>query len=179
MTEEIIIDGIDVSGCNFRLERDNKQKCECCHATGFGVICDCEAWHNCYYKQLKRLEQENKELKAYKDVNEDFKKAWDELNRKYTEVLELAKTNTDSNEYCLQELEKENKKLKEENITAQKEYWKLEQGNDFLAEKVRLYRSALEEIREYLNTLLSVDSDFPNTETYLRIQGKISEVLND
>lgn len=31
----------------------------------------------------KRLEQENKELKAYKDVNEDFKKAWDELNEKH------------------------------------------------------------------------------------------------
>ena len=60
---------------------------------------------NCYYKQLKRLEQENKELKAYKDVNEDFKKAWDELNKKYTEVLKLAKENADSNEYCLQELE--------------------------------------------------------------------------
>jgi predicted RNase H-like nuclease (RuvC/YqgF family) len=35
---------------------------------------------------IKRLEQENKELKAYKDVNEDFKKAWDELNEKYKQL---------------------------------------------------------------------------------------------
>ena len=34
-------------------------------------------------EQIEKLEQENRELKAYKDVNEDFKKAWDELNKKY------------------------------------------------------------------------------------------------
>ena len=70
MTEEkeiIYIDGVDVAGCNFRLERDNKQKCECCHATGFGVICDCEAWHNCYYKQLMFA---NKKLEAAKAETE-------------------------------------------------------------------------------------------------------------
>lgn len=61
--KEIIIDGVDVSECNFGLERNNQQKCECSHATGFGVICDCERWHNCYYKQLKRKEQECEELK--------------------------------------------------------------------------------------------------------------------
>lgn len=67
MTKEIIIDGVNVAGCNFRLEREDKQKCECTHATGFGVICDCENWHNCYFKQLKRLEQERDELKQVKD----------------------------------------------------------------------------------------------------------------
>lgn len=34
-------------------------------------------------KQLLCLEQENKALQAYKDINEDFKKAWDELNEKH------------------------------------------------------------------------------------------------
>jgi uncharacterized coiled-coil DUF342 family protein len=34
----------------------------------------------------KRLEQENKELQAYKDINEDFKKAWGELNEKYKQL---------------------------------------------------------------------------------------------
>jgi flagellar biosynthesis/type III secretory pathway chaperone len=46
----------------------------------------CENNPNCYYKQLKRLEQENKELEAYKDINEDFKKAWGELNEKYKQL---------------------------------------------------------------------------------------------
>ena len=64
--EQIIIDGVDVSECNFRLERDNQQKCECTHATGFGVICDCHSWQNCYYKQLSRktqiVEQQHKTI---------------------------------------------------------------------------------------------------------------------
>lgn len=34
----------------------------------------------------KRLEQENKALQAYKDINEDFKQAWDELNEKYKQL---------------------------------------------------------------------------------------------
>lgn len=36
--------------------------------------------------ELKRLEQENRALQAYKDINEDFKKAWDELNEKYKQL---------------------------------------------------------------------------------------------
>ena len=43
----------------------------------------------------------------------------------------------------------------------------------------RKFENALEEIKDYLNTLSSVDSDFTNTETYLRIQNKINEVLNE
>lgn len=34
---------------------------------------------NILFDNIKRLEQENAELKAYKDVNEDFKTAWEEL----------------------------------------------------------------------------------------------------
>ena len=55
--KQIIIDNCDVSGCNFLLKREDKILCECCHATGFGVICECEKWKTCYYKQLKRAEQ--------------------------------------------------------------------------------------------------------------------------
>lgn len=69
MTKQIIINGVDVSECNFRLERDNQQKCECSHATGFGVICDCEKWHNCDFKQLKRKEQKLKKIKDYCSKN--------------------------------------------------------------------------------------------------------------
>lgn len=116
------------------------------------------------------LEQENRELKAYKDVNEDFKKAWDELNKKYTEVLELAKTNADSNEYCLQELEKENKKLKRQ----KRELGNVAQGfiKDIDKEKLiaKKYRSALEEIREYCNS--------EHGSVYVIID-KINEVLNE
>lgn len=81
---KIIIDGIDVSDCNFRLERDNQQKCECCHATGFGVICDCEKWHDCYFKQQKRKEQEYED---YKIANAELEKENDEL-LKFKEMQE-------------------------------------------------------------------------------------------
>lgn len=103
MTEEIIIGKKDVASCNY--------------------------WKACdYYKQLKRLEQENKELK--------------ELNIEYDEELAIEKLSHKSD-----------------------------------LETLECYRSALEEIRTYLNTLSSIDNDFPNTETYLRIQTKINEVI--
>lgn len=54
MTEEIIIDGINVAGCVQLVE-------EPFYPCGLGG--ECKDWENCYYKQLKRLEQENKELK--------------------------------------------------------------------------------------------------------------------
>ena len=66
MTEEIIIDGVNVAECYWKckdgdcamyyadLSADNNE-------LEFGF--NCEDNPNCYYKQLKRLEQENKELK--------------------------------------------------------------------------------------------------------------------
>lgn len=85
--KEIIIDGVDVSECNFRLERE-KQKCECCHATGFGVICDCEKWHNCYFKQLKRVEQECETLKSENFTFEELVKTQENLIDNYKQALD-------------------------------------------------------------------------------------------
>ena len=54
MTEEIIIDGVNVAGCkNYCVVL--KDMC------AFGGTKRCSQIHNCYYKQLKHLEQENKE----------------------------------------------------------------------------------------------------------------------
>ena len=53
MTEEIIIDGVNVAGCDF------VSKIGGCDSYTDGV---CEG-HNCEHKQLKRLEQERDELK--------------------------------------------------------------------------------------------------------------------
>lgn len=72
---ETIIDGVDVAGCEFAVKtiNDNRIKCHC--AKGLLQIANmqeqpesiksglCENNPNCYYKQLKRLEQENAELK--------------------------------------------------------------------------------------------------------------------
>ena len=55
--KEIIIDGVDVSGCkNFscgKCEEENKIPITINHFTA-----DCRMYPNCYYKQLKRKEQE-------------------------------------------------------------------------------------------------------------------------
>lgn len=88
--KKVYIDGVDVSGCEFyQIEANqlypNAQYCGSMRNTF------CENEPDCYYKQLKRLE------------------------RQYEDVLKLAKENADSNEYCLQELEQENERLKEEN----------------------------------------------------------------
>lgn len=52
MIEEIIIDCVNVVGC-VRLQ-DDKISCD--------LGGECKGWENCYYKQLKRLDQENKKL---------------------------------------------------------------------------------------------------------------------
>lgn len=120
MQEEIIIDGVDVAGCEYISDID----CSCIFVKNYyGTTTNprCSQVKNCHYKQLKRLEQENKalnfkinqlkanglyndltgielsakvveleqenkSLQAYKDINEDFKKAWDELNEKYKQL---------------------------------------------------------------------------------------------
>ena len=46
--KQIIIDGVDVAGC-VRLQ-DDKISCD--------LSGECKGWGNCYYKQLKRKEQE-------------------------------------------------------------------------------------------------------------------------
>ena len=65
MTEEIIIDCIH-----------KHYDSEICNAYSNNVFSwDCSEFNNCYYKQLKRLEQENKELKELnKKICEDWEK---------------------------------------------------------------------------------------------------------
>jgi uncharacterized phage infection (PIP) family protein YhgE len=46
---------------------------------------------NILLDNVKRLEQENAELKAYKDVNEDFKTAWAELKAENDRLKEEIK----------------------------------------------------------------------------------------
>jgi predicted RNase H-like nuclease (RuvC/YqgF family) len=61
MTEEIIIDGVNVAGCEFYF-KDKKYSCDLSFINQ-EELCKCDDVQDCYYKQLKRLEQENKDLK--------------------------------------------------------------------------------------------------------------------
>jgi hypothetical protein len=71
MTEEIIIDGVNVAGCEFCNPNPLYKIEYACYCRGYiqddglHVHLSCEHNPNCYYKQLKRLEQENRELKEF------------------------------------------------------------------------------------------------------------------
>lgn len=58
--KEIIIDGIDVSECKYLNKVVNEEPY--CNIDEEHLY-TCSSDENCYYKQLKRLEQENEELK--------------------------------------------------------------------------------------------------------------------
>ena len=113
MDKQIIIDGVDVSGCQFYSEKLSTMK-----GTGFISVAKSNGFcthnirgldnsscydahieyarcknNNCYYKQLKRKEQKCEELK--KEL--DFQKSMYECARadeedKFEEILELKQT---------------------------------------------------------------------------------------
>ena len=63
--KEIIIDGVDVSGCIYSQKNNKMPMCRACNS-GVGSPY-CEYHKDCYYKQLKHKEQECEELKKAND----------------------------------------------------------------------------------------------------------------
>lgn len=78
MTEEIIIDGVNVAGCEY-FDRDSSLNNCLAHCIPYPeCTCyeSCDEHPNCYYKQLKRLEQENKQMKsALEEIRDMVKQA--------------------------------------------------------------------------------------------------------
>jgi hypothetical protein len=75
--KEIIIDGINVSGCEFL----NKTRHCKAHMSIMGTDANkCKCFPNCYFKQLKRKEQECEELNE-QDTKDfaNYKQALDEI----------------------------------------------------------------------------------------------------
>ena len=165
MTEEIIIDGVNVAGCIY-------YKQECIANCGMFALGDfkCEG-QICLYKQLKRLEQENKELKA---ENEKLKAQLDVLEE---DNKKLSKENDALYNNSLQE-------VKEDLV---KRVWNLQTENKELThylacmtEQRNNYRSALEEIREELckgRTFYEGYFDSENLSRTDKAIKKINEVL--
>lgn len=93
---EIIIDGVDVSGCEFYEEMrelpDNLnggyyiQHCYC--GLQGDNYCICNKNPDCYYKQLKRLQAENEELKEATDNLLQVQYALADSCNKYSKALE-------------------------------------------------------------------------------------------
>ena len=163
--KQIIINGIDVSKCNFRLELDNQQKCECCHATGFGVICDCEQWHNCYFKQLARAREEIEKLK--KQIDNEKQSLQINIDNLNQACLDLIQENDDlQNKLQAKEQECENLKEKIAQIKCE------EIGKEtFFEYKIKNYKQALDEIEKTAN------KNFTHT-SWKEYEEQLMQILN-
>ena len=95
--KQIIIDGVDVSGCKYYDNLDCYAERGCC-----GYPLDCEDNPNCYYKQLKRKEQECAQ----------FRNANDEKNELLAKLGCPTTATAKRNVLCLQQ---QIDKLKEDN----------------------------------------------------------------
>ena len=156
MTEEIIIDGVNVAGCGYYY--DTFGHCDLC---GIGTdksdtFCTyCKDNSGCYYKQLQRLKQEN-------DTIREHCKQVDETNKiLYQEKCELIQ---------------ENEKLREtaslyENLY--NHHGEVVEWYSKLRNKPTLYCIALEEIREIADKELYLKQNSLLT----KIINKINEVL--
>lgn len=109
MTDKII-DGIDVSGCEFYID-NYKFSCDLSFINKEN-LCSCNEIDDCYYKQLKRLEFENKLIKADYEASE-------QENARLKEEIELFRNAHDTEqsrrrkfENCLDEIKEYCEKCK-------------------------------------------------------------------
>lgn len=79
--EQIIIDGVDVSGCKYFNRFRN-----ICHNKN--LCCDCEKNQGCYYKQLQRKEQECEVLKSESFTREELITLQEKDINRYKQALE-------------------------------------------------------------------------------------------
>ncbi len=138
---QIIIDGVDVSGCKYYLHNIHK-------SCGVGLV-DCKG-KDCIFKQLARKTQECEELK------EKY------LNLKEQNGSFIVQLNTVNER--LDQLKAENEELKEKNAKLEKKlelipcanealqigYTAYKKQTEYLLGKSDRYRKALEEIEEYI-----------------------------
>ena len=204
MTEPIIIDGVDVAGCRYLFDdtayKHSKTQCSI-------TLKDCKyLGNNCYYKQLKRLEQENEKLKKeVKQIGSSFIKKGDYARALEQENAEL-KRDIETRTMCVTckrelqncNLKTENAKLKElekdlDNL--QTEYLLDDRDEDEVTiplitqikERLDLldeieqenenYKSALEEIKKKCNWIKDCSVTNDNMWEYDEILEIINEVL--
>lgn len=121
-----IINGIDVSECNIRFNQFEKNICELGNRKLGELHYLCSENPNCYFKQLKRLQKENEELKKkiesyncnancykYKETDK-YKQALEEI-REMLKIAERAKSANKHFEYMDNASNKCNEVLNVEN----------------------------------------------------------------
>ena len=153
MSEEIIIDGVNVAECSYYNEENKPYCCEIWDN-------ECEA-QNCYYKQYLRLKQENEWLK--KELN---------FKEKESERFMIGSGEV------LEKLKQENEELKYE-IDRQKETIIYLKNYDICHKTLIQYEQALEEIREIAKEYMNCESEKLPCPQSQDILNKINEALND
>lgn len=138
MTEEIYINGVNVAGCEFFDYECSAYRQEYWESED-NTKDMCSSHHNCYYKQLKRLEQENKKLKERFNSLKEIP-IYEQCKALQQENKEL-KIYIESNKQQIEEVET----LVMDNDRLQQE---VENLKDTIYYDVEKYRSALEYILE-------------------------------
>ena len=115
--KQIIIDGVDVSGCSWYTQGATGMICADWHISN-----DCSKNPNCNYKQLKRLE------KLLSDINGKYYKAVDDLKAKEQECEKLRFPMKDTNYAILTKEEFEKFEQLKQTLTEIKEMCKEEKG---------------------------------------------------
>ena len=156
--ERIIINEVDVSGCNYIIAFDLPKE----QVTWGGAIhkgaCkiyskDCKYNPDCLFKQLARKTQE---AEKYKKLAADFKDVNKQLGYKYLTI------------------KKECEELKKELNGSEKWRIKAESLNEKLSIEKYRYRKALEEIEEYVQSQL----DGFGNDVYLMNKAAINKILD-
>ena len=179
MSEEIIIDGVNVAECDYILsnltciKKEIKMK-KC--------IKLCGNIPNCHYKQLQRLKQENEELKArFNEIYNNAEQLANKYNKydgkKENELAEIINKTTD-----------ERNKYKQENEELKKRCKELDKMTGiFSARLANKYKRALEGIREIAKDFCKkctsecdciIDNEPCEYYDFYKIREKINEVLN-
>lgn len=162
------INGIDVSEC---VHLDEWKHCNICkeliktipdrHQCMTEQDLRCEYYSDCYFKQLKRLQEENKRLQMLSCANCGEKYLSPDGSELYEKNVQLQKEN--------EELKNRLKTLDDEEFVY--EVTEIEYNN---FKKMNEYKQALEEIRSYCDEQ-NLKADY----TACYITNKIDEILND
>lgn len=162
--KEIIINGVDVSECYGYVH--NAKEYDCGETYSKFHYRYCEENPNCYYKQLKRKENELEELRQYHNkCCEEFKKEKQDLIDKYNQ-LSINFYNGDycNTEHCsllkskeqeCEELKEKVKELRQGWINCDEERNLQEANSEFRQRVINRYKQTLTEIKKILEILES------------------------
>lgn len=174
--KQIIIDGVDVNECIYFKMNNKMPMCRACNS-GVGSPY-CEYHKDCYYKQLKRKEQECEKLKL--DLIE-ARAHGDYLNNSaLSETLKIVSEQCDQLEEENDELKEKVKELRQGWINCDNERNLQEANSEFRQRVINRYKQTLMEIEEiaknmnnecFYNDFDCEDCDMKNGCTY---QGKIT-----